>query len=191
MTDGWADFEYELSNRSGTMDCMDKFRSIQGLFDRSATRATNLFLWSAIMVLSFIVITGFQQKSSVPDVVRAKKFELVDDRGRVCAELGTADGITHLRLLNDEQTLIELTATYRRGSIEILGYGEKFHYEPGRKAGLHQAGSINLAVYEWGPMIYIADHHGVRLAAEGFESNSPAFRVFDRKGKQVVSLEGK
>jgi len=170
---------------------MKQFRTIQGLFDGSVPRATNMFLWCATTVLSSIVIAGFYQKSSVSDVVRAKKFELVDDKGEVCAELGASNGVTYLRLLNDKQTLIDLKAGYRTGNIEVLGYAEKSPHKPGRKAELHKAGSINLAVYKFGALIDVADHHGVRLSADAFDSNSPAFYIFDRKGKQVASLEPK
>lgn len=73
---------------------------------------TILFLFLASFAIIFM---AFKKQQNIPDVIQAKKFEVVDDNGNVLAILTQSDGNGIIRTLNkDGKKLVNLTYTTNR-----------------------------------------------------------------------------
>ena len=64
-------------------------------------------------------------KQSIPKIIQARGFEVVDAKGRTTARLSEADGVPHL-LLYDRRRKIQFWITlWADGTPEIRFYGPK------------------------------------------------------------------
>ncbi|NIM07408.1 MAG: hypothetical protein GTO55_11820 [Armatimonadetes bacterium] len=117
-------------------------------------------------------------KQQVPEVVRAHRFEVVDDAGRVRAALGVRhDGIGLFLFDKEEKQRILMTVTEDGGQWLLLS-DEEGH----PRAALHGGGSIDETY------LRLSDKEGKATATMDVLLGSPSVNLRDKEGRTRATL---
>jgi hypothetical protein len=88
-------------------------------------RAYQLSLLTIVLIATLATVLAYNKKTPVADVVQAKEFQVVDDRGNVLVRLKKDGSAGDLTVLNTKGTeLVQLTSS-TAGSGAVIGYGKE------------------------------------------------------------------
>ncbi|MDG2422781.1 MAG: hypothetical protein P8M22_02250 [Phycisphaerales bacterium] len=91
---------------------------IESLETQVRTLKRMLFgVFGLVIVGGLLAATSLQ---SIPDVVQAKKFEVVNDAGKVCAELATNANGSQLKMFNKDGNLLAIFGANANGGELFL-----------------------------------------------------------------------
>jgi hypothetical protein len=106
---------------------MENFEKRLAALEKSNVRY-RIILACAFAALLYFIITSFSPKNQVPDVIQAKKFELIDDHGAVLVRLENYKGNGSVTTFKpDGNTLTDIVATKSNagGIVVYDGNGNK------------------------------------------------------------------
>ena len=143
----------------------------------AGAKRRSMALVAGLCVLGVVWLGGrsmdtAQAQAGVAELVRAQKFELVDERGKVCAELGLMEGKPMLGLRDDKG---ELRAALAVG--EVGPWLSLFDEKGGSRAAL--------ALSEGWPMLSLRDEKGERRVWLGLIRLGPGLSLFDEDGELI------
>ncbi|MCH8274252.1 MAG: hypothetical protein IH851_05630 [Armatimonadetes bacterium] len=149
---------------------------------------------AGLVVLPLLAVVGWQEKQSeqkVPDVVKARKFELVDGDGKTRVRLDTTDDQV-IRLLNREgRTLASLVAFDESAGFVI------FNPEGGTMAALGGDGSGSMLILDHpeSNTSFVASESGFGLLYEDktraefeIEHGEPILRFFAKDLEEIYRI---
>ena len=138
----------------------------------------------------------------VEEVIRARRFEVVDGGGKVRAILGAQDESSGLMLLDDNgQSVAELAVSDELGSTTLSMYDLRGSLRA--SIDLDHSGSPNLALYDLAgelrvslgiadgnaPVLDVSGPYGeARMSLEVDEDGLPSFVLMDGNGNDRVSI---
>jgi hypothetical protein len=121
------------------------------------------------------VVVSATSVQSVPDVIQAKKFEVVNDEGKSVARLSANEDGGYLSVCNKDGQVVAL-----HGADENGGYSSICN-----KDGIPVAG---LAVKEYGSLLSIANKDGKMVVGLGVGEYGGALMTLDNKGNLTSQL---
>lgn len=118
-----------------------------------------------LLLLCLVALGGYGATQGVPDVIRARKFEVIDTRGKVVGSIKTINNSGSLMLYNPKGKLVLSAQAHKNGQILLNNEDET--------PSIH-AGNDGLFIFN--------DKGNTSIQA----GNSGVF-VYDRKGKPCLA----
>jgi hypothetical protein len=138
-------------------------------------------LSTAMLASALLALLSGQvaNRGDIAEVVRARKFELIDAAGRDCARLEIGDGGPVLRTYGPNQR--------PRVALAVDNHGPKFRI-------FDEAGTlrVKLAANDVGAGLHLSDGKGVNRIVLSSEKDDHGLELYDSRGKHraLVSLVG-
>jgi len=141
-----------------------------------------------LLVLVLVALVGYGATAGVPDVIRAKKFEVVDTKGKVVGSIKTIKNSGSLKLFNTEGELVMSAQAHKDGHI-LLNNGDGTPSIHAGSAGLHIFNDEgNTSIHAGNGGVFIYDQMGKPcLAATGKDSNGKLV-LWNKAGEERVLM---
>ncbi|MGB4843362.1 MAG: hypothetical protein WBP16_02790 [Ferruginibacter sp.] len=163
-------------------------------------KAYRIFFSSAVIVLIAFVLMSSGKKDEVPDVIKAKAFQVVDDRGNVVLLMNKEKGSGHLSTFSTSgQRLVRLfTSEGDAGAINTFDAEGNLNF----KVTQITTGGGYLAIYnkdlkqavELGVLntsdgyVQVNDNYGKRLAKITATTEGGGHFSLSRDGKETITM---
>ncbi|HVT85924.1 MAG TPA: hypothetical protein VHD35_12040 [Chitinophagaceae bacterium] len=135
-------------------------------------RLYQLAFISILLTGGFLIVSGFNKKNQVPDLIQAKGFQVVDDQGRALVSLKSYDNAGNIRLYDQNGTTLLEAYQNDAGAGAILTKSKDSKYSCYIGTYNNGAGQIKVynssekAVDEIGSTVSDYGYFGVNNASE-------------------------
>jgi hypothetical protein len=146
---------------------------------------------------TLVVTAGMQRTEAVPEVVKARRFLLVDENGKERARLGLAKAFSGLVLSSENGSAVALAAGNDMQALTFMGENGKqravlMTLKDGH-AGLavldeNEKPRARLVVDKDGPGLNLLDENDKIRAALQLPKDGPSLNLSDENGKQRAVL---